>query len=54
MNDSPVNRSLPAAAETWKQRYEALRLLVATGSRMRGAEPLGLVRAGKPTCSACG
>jgi hypothetical protein len=43
MNTPEVNRSPLTAAGAWKQRYEVLRQLAATGSRILGADPLGLV-----------
>lgn len=41
MNDSQVSAS--PVTEAWRQRYEALRQLAVTGSRILGADPLGLV-----------
>jgi hypothetical protein len=43
MNGSPANPSPGTTAGTWKQRYEALRQLAVTGSRILGADPLGWV-----------
>jgi hypothetical protein len=42
MNEASVNRSVSLEAGAWRQRYEALRQL-ALGSRLLGADPLGLV-----------
>ena len=43
MNDSQLNRSSSTAAGAWNQRYEAIRQLAVTRSRILGADPLGLV-----------
>jgi hypothetical protein len=43
MNDRPGNRDSSRAAETRKQRYEALRQTAVTGGRILGTDPLGLV-----------
>jgi hypothetical protein len=43
MNGSPANPSPCTTVGTWKQRYEALRQLALTGSRILGADPLGWV-----------
>ena len=43
MNLAPVSAAPVPAAESWQERYEALRQLALAGRQILAADPLGLV-----------